>query len=262
MMKSNDVDFSPVKSEKIVHANSHPIIEREFVLLTKLSQDLYRRSFEYLASAHVNVSVIARISTEIKSFLDDEFADKADDTMETIYQECINRLQGESDRLDAVLESNGCADRIRYSSPKKIKVVLRSPADNHFFQCTTLLDDVVSKIDTLWMAGLIRNKVKISNTMMWKQVVAKTINRTIALSNNLRAEIRRKENEYLSNIETQKTNENSIALEKLKSGINAVKDSEEIPDESQHEKLVKSVTADYVEKEIEKESVESSTAVA
>jgi len=208
--------MSAVMTEVLNDSHSFPSLARDVEMITKQSQELYRRSYEYLSRAHVNIGVVSRVSTVISKSMNTDFNDEAEATLKTMYGDIEKKLLDEQARLDVMLTENGINDFAAYSSPKTLKLMIQAPEDNQFIKCLLILDQIIIRIDTLWLGAMITNKEKVTSTMMWKRNLARMANRVINLSNSMRKQIKVINNEPpSSNVSEIKSKNDAISEDEI-----------------------------------------------
>jgi hypothetical protein len=176
-----------VANSESMQTSSFPVITYKWTFLTKQSQEAYKRSYDVLSKAHVYIGVISRVTNKVSISDREDQASEAEETVNGLYDSLANELKLEDERLGVLLESRGIDSKADYSAPKEIAVAIRSPQDSRFLSLLSLLDTMVTKLDTLWLTGEMTNQQKVNASVIWKRRVIKTANRIIQLSRNMRS---------------------------------------------------------------------------
>ncbi len=177
--------------KELENTNSFPYIEREVTLVTKPTQEVYKRVYKALSRAHVNIGVVIRVRSEIEKGSELEMADQAEQTLAEMYTTLRDEVSQEHEILDKLLEDKGITELVKYTSEKIVNAPVHSPEDNEYIALLGELDALVTKFDTLWLSGVFTSKQKVVSTMEWKRKLMKHSARIIDLSNKMRARMRK-----------------------------------------------------------------------
>ncbi len=199
-----------VADSESMQTSSFPVINRNWNFITKQSQEAYKRSYDVLSKAHVYIGVISRVTNKVTISDREDQASQAEDMLNGLYDTLAKELKLEDERLGVLLEESGIDDQANYSSPKVITVAIRSPQDTRFLSLLSLLDTMVSKLDTLWLTGVMTNQQKVNASVIWKRRVIKTANRIIQLSRNMRSSANKAE-------DAKNTENETVAAKDVKS---------------------------------------------
>lgn len=144
---------------------SVPAFEQNLVLNTLQAQKVMRRVFSRAAGSLYRIDVILRIISG------DEDAARVEHIINDMITKVEKALLDSGVELEAALEVNGIDGLPIYDAPTKERVRITSPHVARFLSLVRKLDELVAKIDALWLSGLMANKERNDSVYRWQQRV-------------------------------------------------------------------------------------------
>ena len=143
---------------------SHPFFVQKVQLHSFHAQQVFGRGFDVFAPAVFSLSVVLRIIG----------TDEQAQEIETLVNERLNKLVGDlrADlaRLGKLAEANGIEFQgVDYSNPQFIEAKITSPRAVHFIALIREFDELVARLDTLWLSGLIPDENYSRSLYEWKR---------------------------------------------------------------------------------------------
>ena len=128
------------------------------------AQQVFERGFETCANAIFSLSVVLRIiGTE-------EQAREVEGIIDERLNKAFEDIRAEIARLEKIAENNGIEFAgIEYSSPKDIEAKITSPRAVRYVGLVREFDTLVSKLDTLWLSGVIPDSNYSASIYEWKR---------------------------------------------------------------------------------------------
>lgn len=165
---------------------SRPVFYRDVVFNTVQAHRVFRRTYRYLSRKFYHISVITQILG------DPDSAEKAEDHMREMMSVLATEIADEKARVETIRSNAGMTDLPVYDNPQKIHVAMKSPYDARYLHLVTDLDDLVMRINSLWMVEEIRSRENVNVPYRWQQKVLKCAGRIRSLSDGLRSKAKAK----------------------------------------------------------------------
>ncbi|MBX6392154.1 MAG: DUF1845 family protein [Burkholderiales bacterium] len=143
---------------------SHPYFTQKVRLHSFHAQQVFDRGFELCANAIFSLSVVLRIIGT------DEQAREVEGIVDERLNKMFEDIRGEAARLEKLAEANGIEFKgIDYSHPKEIEAKITSPRAVRYVGLIREFDDLVTKLDTLWLSGVIPDGNYSRSIYEWKR---------------------------------------------------------------------------------------------
>lgn len=143
---------------------SHPYFTQKVRLHSFHAQQVFDRGFELCANAIFSLSVVLRIIGT------DEQAREVEGIVDERLNKMFEDIRGEAARLEKLAEANGIEFKgINYSHPKEIEAKITSPRAVRYVGLIREFDDLVTKLDTLWLSGVIPDGNYSRSIYEWKR---------------------------------------------------------------------------------------------
>jgi len=143
---------------------SRPYFTQAVRLNSLHAQQVFNRGFEIAANAIFSLSVLLRIigtdqqAHEVEGVVDEKLKTMADD------------MRSEVARLEKVAEANGIEFKgVTYSNPKEVEAQITSPRAVRYIGLIRDFDGLVSRLDTLWLSGVIPDSNYSASIYEWKR---------------------------------------------------------------------------------------------
>lgn len=152
------------------------------------AQQVFERGFETCANAIFSLSVVLRIvgtedqAREVEGIIDERLNKAFED------------IRAEIARLEKIAENNGIEfTGIEYSSPKDIEAKITSPRAVRYVGLVREFDTLVSKLDTLWLSGVIPDSNYSASIYEWKRRLLRLAGAIRTIANRAMIAARKKE---------------------------------------------------------------------
>ena len=143
---------------------SMPFVTNTLTLKSLHAQQAFDRGFQICQEAIYTLSVILRViapeeqAIQVEEAVDRELASVAKD------------IKTELDRLATYAETNGVEFAgVQYSLPREVTPQITSPRSVQYLNLLRSLDTLVERIDTLWLAGIVKDKERSQVIFNWKR---------------------------------------------------------------------------------------------
>lgn len=170
---------------------SRPVIEREISLKTPCAQRVFNRSYNEVSRNLYSLGVVSRVLAS------EEVADEVDAIVQQRLKEMEEALQAERERLEALREENGVDQLPTYTEPKAIPAGVSSPTTFQYLSLIQSLDELVVRLDSLWLTDVFTSKQKLRAEYLWQKRMIKLANQLRDLYNRSKAAARRQGKEVL-----------------------------------------------------------------
>lgn len=143
---------------------SVPFITNTLTLKTHHAQHTFERGFPICAEAIFTLSVVMRVVAP------EQDAVQVDAAVETQLSTVRAELTAESERLNRLAEASGVVfSGVQYSMPREFTPRITSPRATLYLSLLRQMDDIVEKMDTLWLAGVINDSVHNQGIFQWQR---------------------------------------------------------------------------------------------
>lgn len=190
-MTANELAMPAVvkaKSKPQGGAKSHAYFAQKVTLRSFHAQQVFDRGFELCANAIFSLSVVLRVIG----------SDEQAREVEGIVDERLNRMfedmRNEIARMEKIAETNGIEFAgIDYSSPKEVEAKITSPRAVRYVGLIREFDNLVAKLDTLWLSGVIPDSSYSRSIYEWKRRILRLAGNIRSLAGRAMTAARRKE---------------------------------------------------------------------
>ncbi|MEW6695543.1 MULTISPECIES: AcaB family transcriptional regulator [Tepidimonas] len=152
------------------------------------AQQVFERGFETCANAIFSLSVVLRIvGTE-------EQAREVEGIIDERMNKAFEDIRAEIARLEKVAENNGIEFAgIEYSNPKDIEAKITSPRAVRYVGIVREFDALVSKLDALWLSGVIPDSTYSASIYEWKRRLLRLAGSVRSIANRAMIAARKKD---------------------------------------------------------------------
>lgn len=154
----------PTQIPSVSQSASRPFFVQSVRLNSLHAQQVFERGFDICANAIFSLSVVLRIVG----------SDEQSRDVEGVVDERLNKMfediKAESARLDKLAETNGIEFQgIGYSNPRDVQAHITSPRAIRYIGLIREFDSLITKLDTLWLSGVIPDSNYSSGVYEWKR---------------------------------------------------------------------------------------------
>jgi len=142
---------------------------------------LYLVNFTAVSRHLYNIGIMTRIVGC------DEAARKADEEVSKIFRECHEELEIEMRRMDKMIKDNSISGSSSYSKNTEYEVEVIHPNASRFLALIREYDKLCSRIDTVWLAGIIDDDQKCEAEYRYEKRVRKVANLIRELGHTMRS---------------------------------------------------------------------------
>ena len=145
-------------------AKSHPFFLQKVQLHSFHAQQVFDRGFDVYATAVFSLSVVLRIIGT------DEQAQEIEAVVDERLNKLFEDLHTDLARLSKLAENNGIEFQgVDYSNPQLIEARITSPRAVRYIGLIREFDDLVTKLDTLWLSGIVPDGNYSRSLYEWKR---------------------------------------------------------------------------------------------
>lgn len=164
---------------------SRAFIRRKVRLHSLQAQKVFRRQYGALSTKLYQLSVVLGIITTEKG------AEAVEAAVDEEFQGLIQEMEEETARMDLLLK-DGDIDwtGVSFDSPMEVTAEITSPRAGRYLALLQRLDELVARINALWLAGMISDKQNRDGCYKMSRRVIKSGNRVIAITGRAMAAAR------------------------------------------------------------------------
>lgn len=151
---------------------SRPLFHQTLLLSSLQAQRVVERVFKRTVSALYGIDVVLRLTMQTEDI--DSIEGIIGDKLHTMQQ----TLESELARLDAILKTEGILDTPVYSNAQSFEAKISSPHVGHFVKIIASLDQLMMKVDALWLLQKISNQQRANLASLWQK-------KTLALASQI-----------------------------------------------------------------------------
>ncbi|MBT3205219.1 MAG: hypothetical protein HOM14_03845 [Gammaproteobacteria bacterium] len=163
-IQDNDVEKQSGSARDVSRAT----IERTVEFQSLQAQRVIDRSFMRLKGSFYSISVVLHILTD-----SDETVQEIDDYIDEKFIEIEQDLIDEQSRIKVILENDGIDTDVKYSNPRKYKLLIDSPRANNFLRLVSQLDKLMLLMDSAWIFNGISDVQKKQESYKWQRRLMK-----------------------------------------------------------------------------------------
>lgn len=160
---------------------SRPVFKEKLTLHSPCAQRVYGRTFAEMSRNLYSLDVVTRITTK-----DQKLADELNAEVESKFQAMEELLNTTVAQLDKLMEDAALSAVPDYSQPETYECEISSPMVTRYMQFLRLLDQVVARIDALWIGDEMNGKEKQHEEYLWQKRMIKLKNQVRDLYNRAR----------------------------------------------------------------------------
>lgn len=148
-----------------------PHWSRNITLNTDHTQRVYRRVFDHLKADLYVLSVVTRAQGQL------ELGEAADQLIDEHFQKVRDDLAVEMERAEILMDQHDLADMPNYPSAMHAMVQFTSPQAAQFLRLLETADQLIMRMDALWLTGLAETKERTERSYMWQRRLIRTAGR-------------------------------------------------------------------------------------
>lgn len=158
-----------------------PALAREITLNTLHCQRVYKRVWDRLKAD----IFILTIPTRTMGL--DEAADQAEKFLDEQFEKIRADLAEDIERADVLMDEHALTDRASYGEAAlSVTAEYTSPQANRYLDLLLAMDQLLMRIDALWLSGLVEAKQRASRGYEWQRRLIKLANRVRDLGDRAR----------------------------------------------------------------------------
>ena len=144
---------------------SRPVFEKSIELRTETAQRVMEREFGRVENALYSLEVILRIIGK------PEAVDVIESSVNQLLMDCIRQVEEEQDRFKKLMDDHGISEPPNYTQAREIRVAVSSPQVGQYLLLVQKLDELISRMDALWLMGVLSNQQRADGSYHWQQTV-------------------------------------------------------------------------------------------
>lgn len=160
---------------------SRPVFKEKLTLHTPCAQRVYGRTFAEMSRNLYSLDVVTRITAK-----DQSLADELNTEVENKFQAMGELLDTTIGQLNKLMEDAALSAVPEYSQPETYDCEISSPMVTRYMQFLRQLDQVVARIDALWIGDEMTGKEKQKEEYLWQKRLVKLKNQVRDLYNRAR----------------------------------------------------------------------------
>jgi hypothetical protein len=144
---------------------SRPVIERTVSLRTETAQRVMEREYGRVENALYSLEVILRIIGK------PEAVDAIETAVNQLLMDCIRLVEQEQERFKKLMDDHGILESPNYTQAREIRVAVSSPQVGQYLLLVQKLDELIARMDALWLMGVLSNQQRADASYHWQQTV-------------------------------------------------------------------------------------------
>lgn len=144
---------------------SRPVIERTVSLRTETAQRVMEREYARVENALYSLEVILRIIGK------PEAVDAIEMNVNQLLMDCIRQVEAEQERFKKLMDDHGLSESPNYTQAREICVAVSSPQVGQYLLLVQKLDELIVRMDALWLMGVLNNQQRADGAYRWQQTV-------------------------------------------------------------------------------------------
>lgn len=152
-------------SESPQRPYSRPVFERRLTLRTETAQRVVEREYDRVENALYSLEVILRIIGK------PEAVDVIESSVNLLLMESIRQVEEEQARFKKLMDDHGIVESPHYTEAREIAVRVSSPQVGQYLMLVQKLDELVIRMDALWLMGVLTNQQRADGAYMWQQTI-------------------------------------------------------------------------------------------
>lgn len=144
---------------------SRPVIERTVSLRTETAQRVMEREYARVENALYSLEVILRIIGK------PEAVDTIETAVNQLLMECIGQMDAEQERFKKLMDDHGISEFPNYTQAREIQVSVSSPQVGQYLLLVQKLDELITRMDALWLMGVLSNQQRADGAYCWQQSI-------------------------------------------------------------------------------------------
>jgi hypothetical protein len=143
--------------------SSHAVWKRPITLQSHTAQKVYEGCWQSIQETFFYLDVILGWQGDLA----DEALASLFEVLETRFDQYEKELDAETKRLKKVSEAIGSRTSVNYENVDKLQLQVYSPSAGRYAELIEKLDEMVSWLDSLWFAGRVKPKDRITTCRQW-----------------------------------------------------------------------------------------------
>ena len=189
-------------------SNSRPFITQKALLNSLHAQQIFERGYDMCANGLFSLTVVLRfIGTE-------EQAQAVEAMVDDLLNKTLEEIRQEIKRMQDMSEANGCEMMIGYTNARTVEIQITSPRSIRFLAIIREFDQLITAMDTLWLACLIDDTHYAIEAYQWKRRILRVAGQIRTLATRAILAARKKESAEIASEEKE-----SAVLKELTSPI-------------------------------------------
>ena len=144
---------------------SRPVFEKSIELRTETAQRVMEREFGRVENALYSLEVILRIIGK------PEAVDVIESSVNQLLVDCIRHVEEEQDRFKKLMDDYGISEPPNYTQAREIRVAVSSPQVGQYLLLVQKLDELIARMDALWLMGVLSNQQRADGSYHWQQSI-------------------------------------------------------------------------------------------
>lgn len=162
---------------------SRPAIKTTLELKSIQAQKVMNRSFEQVSKALFSLDVILRTLANAGGPKQAEKMQTIENELSERFSATSNDLEKAKEQLDKLLEQNAIeSTAASYTDPKTFEIEITTPSLSRFIRLVVALDELIGKIDILWLNGVLDSNQRTNASYQWQQRLIKLAGKFIGES--------------------------------------------------------------------------------
>lgn len=152
-------------SESPQRPYSRPVFGRKVSLRTETAQRVMEREYVRVENALYSLEVILRIIGK------PEAVDVIESAVNQHLIGCLQQVEAELGRFKKLMDDHGILEIPDYTQAREIEVGVSSPQVGQYLMLVQNLDELISRMDALWLMGVLSNQQRADGAYRWQQTV-------------------------------------------------------------------------------------------
>lgn len=154
---------------------SRAVLEKTVLMRTESARRIIERQFQRVESSLYSLDVIQQIIGTPETVF------QMESEVSRLMSDCLGLMDREYSRLGKLMEDHGITELPSYPDARTRMVRIASPQIGQYLCLVMKYDELMVRLDALWLYGVFSNRQKAQGSFLWQRTVIKMGRRIAAV---------------------------------------------------------------------------------
>lgn len=154
---------------------SRAVLEKTVLMRTESARRIIERQFQRVELSLYSLDVIQQIISTPEKVLQMEAE------VSRLLSDCLGLMDREYARLGKLMEDHGITELPSYPDAQTLMIRIASPQIGQYLRLVMKYDELLVRLDALWLYGVFSNRQKAQGSFLWQRTVIKMGRRIAAV---------------------------------------------------------------------------------